>query len=381
MDTEGRGEWTEVSSDVSRSNTGGESLVFSNGKTSILVLLAALIAPLAASAQTESGIVRVRAVGFDGTPIRGALVALLGSDGNAVVEGLTDNAGFRSLSAFRGRYRVRIRRIGFEPFVSPEISLPYEGELKLAIADTRISLATVIVTAGSQCKHTGVDQRAIGVLWEEISKALVGTQLTRSDFAGLGSARWYRKEVGRRGEVVKLDTTIRKLNAARPFFAEAPRALAANGYVNGDMKSGWVYFAPDETVLLSTEFANTHCFRVVRDKKRPRQVGLSFAPVPGREISDIDGVLWLDEQSAELREILFHFVNIGDLTKFKPGGRVHFRRMASGAWLVDDWSLRFPILELTLNRSETLVQIGYVENGGVLVESSLQAAATVRPDQ
>jgi hypothetical protein len=350
-------------------------LAFPNGKTSILLLFAAVIAPLAARPQTETGIVRVRAVGFEGLPIRGALAALVGSDGSAVVEGLTDNEGFKSLSAPRGRYRVRIRRIGFEPFLSPEIAVPYDGELKLAVAGNRIALATVIVTADSKCRRAGVDERAIGLLWEEISKALVVTQLTRSDVASLGSAKYYRKRVGRHGEIVELDTAVRKLDAARPFFAKDPGILAANGYVHGDMQSGWTYFAPDETVLLSSEFANTHCFRVVRDKKRRNQVGLSFAPTPGRKISDIDGVLWLDEQSAELREIRFHFVNIGDVTKFEPGGRVHFRRMASGAWLVDDWWLRFPILELTLNRSETVVQIGYVENGGVLVESSLRAAS------
>ena len=208
------------------------------------------------------------------------------------------------------------------------------------------------------------------MLWEEISKALVGTQLTRSDFANLGWARVYRKEIRGNGKVVSLDTTRLKLDANRPFGAADARTLRTEGYVRGNLTSGWVYFAPDESVLLSTDFADTHCFSVVRDNKRRRQIGLSFAPVPGRKASEIDGVLWLDEQSAELREILFRFVNIGDVAKFKPGGRVHFRRMASGAWVVDDWSLRFPILEMTLGRSESLIQVGYVEDGGTIIESS-----------
>ena len=334
-----------------------------------LALVAACIAPLRAVAQTETGSVRFRAVGPDGIAIPGALVSLVALDGKSVADGLTDNSGFRLLSAAPGRYRIRVRRIGYEPFLSPEISVPYEGELKVAIASNRISLATMVVTAGSECKLGGTDPRTIGVLWEEISKALVGTQLTRSDFASLGWARVYRKEVDSRGDIVVFDTTRLKLEAARPFVARDARRLTIEGYVHGDLRSGWVYFAPDEAVLLSTEFAATHCFRVVRDKNRNGQVGLSFSPAPKRKVSDIDGVLWLDEKSAELREILFHFVNIGEVAKFKPGGRVHFRRMASGAWLVDNWHLRFPQLELINDRFERLIQTGYVEDGGVLVES------------
>ena len=44
--------------------------------------------------------------------------------------------------------------------------------------------------------------------------------------------------------------------------------LATNGYVLGDEIQGWHYFAPDEVVLRSEQFAATHCFRLVRDKQR-----------------------------------------------------------------------------------------------------------------
>jgi hypothetical protein len=336
-----------------------------------VALLAGLLSPPSTAAQTQVGNVRVRAVEVDGTPVRGALVALLSADGNPVAEGMTDDTGFRSLSASRGEYRVRVRRIGYQPFVSPPISVPYDGELKIAIASSRIALETVVVTAGSQCRQRGQDERAIGVLWEEISKALVGAQLTRSDFANLGRARIYRKQVLHTGRVVSLDTSSRQLSDSRPFIASDSRTLTTYGWVRGDLVSGWEYFAPDEAVLLSTAFAESHCFRVIRDKKRPQQVGVSFEPAPGRRMSDITGAVWLDEKSAELREIVFRFVNIGEIQQFKPGGRVHFRRMPSGAWLVDDWSLRFPLLELTQNLVQRLVEVGYVENGGTLIESSM----------
>jgi hypothetical protein len=338
-------------------------------RQSLVILAGILISASHLSAQDGKGIVRVRAISFEGIPIGGALVALISPDGKVAAEGLTDDTGFRSLGATNGPYSVRIRRIGYEPFLSPQISVPYDGELKLAVTGRHVSLETVVVTAGSQCKQAGIDQRTIGGLWEEISKALVGTQLTRNDVSNLGWARVYRKQVKLSGEVLSFDTTRTMISDARPFAASDPRILASKGFVVGDMYSGWRYFAPDEAVLLSSDFADTHCFRVVREKNRTGQVGVNFEPAPGRKVGEIAGVLWLDEQSAELREIVFRFVNIGELNQFKPGGAVHFRRMSSGAWIVDDWHLRLPVIEMKVDGLRSwLVQSGFVENGGAIVE-------------
>jgi hypothetical protein len=150
--------------------------------------------------------------------------------------------------------------------------------------------------------------------------------------------------------------------------ASDPRTLAVRGFVRGSLTAGWEYFAPDENVLLSKDFADTHCFRVVRDRKREREIGVSFEPSPDRKIGEVAGVIWLDEESAELREIVFRFVNIGEVERFKPGGNVHFRRLASGAWIVDDWRLRFPVLEVSVGSLDRLIQAGYVENGGAIVQ-------------
>lgn len=336
----------------------------------IVILLGAVIAPSLLHAQNETGSVRVRAVDTNGEPVRGALAALIAPDGKVVVERLTDDSGLRILTALPGSYTVRIRRIGYEPFVSSPISVPYEGELKVAVSGAQVSLATVVVTAGSQCKHTEVDQRAIGQLWEEISKALLGAELARSDFKDLGWIKVYNKHVGAKGQLVSLDTSFSKVGDVRPFFASDPGILATRGFVRGNLTTGWEYFAPDERALLSPEFADTHCFSVVRDRKRSGQVGVSFEPSPGRKVGEIAGAIWLDEKSAELREIVFRYVNVGEAEQFKPGGIVHFRRLRSGALIVDDWKLTFPILRIIISdlAFERLMQDGYTENGGTIVQ-------------
>ena len=79
----------------------------------------------------------------------------------------------------------------------------------------------------------------------------------------------YRKELGADGTVISSDTTHFSITNSRPFGAIDPDTLGEQGYVRGDEVNGWHYFAPDETVLRSEPFAQTHCFRLVREAARP----------------------------------------------------------------------------------------------------------------
>ena len=214
----------------------------------------------------------------------------------------------------------------------------------------------------------------LGVVWDEIDKALHASQLTIADLSGFGRAHLYRKEVGTDGTIVSSDSTIMAIGDRRPFGAIDPGTLAAEGYVVGDEKIGWNYYAPDEAVLLSEQFAATHCFRLVREAARRGQIGVAFEPVPKRVIADIVGVLWVDERTAELREIVFRFVNAGLLSRFEAGGLTRFLRVPSGAWIVDEWRLRVP--RLTIRRFASgrpqLNVIGYHENGGGILAGGLR---------
>jgi hypothetical protein len=318
-------------------------------------------------AQEAPVVLRVQAVVPDGAAIGGALVAAMATDGRVVAEGITDAQGFRSLQLPPGRYTIRVRRVGYQPFTSGEISVPYAGTLKVIAESRRVMLETVVVMSSSSCRSDDRDQTGISAVWDEISKALVGSQATRKDLANIGISIRYRKKVERRD--VKSDTTRSTIAGTRPFAAVDPVWLARTGYVHGNIDIGFEYYAPDEAVLLSREFAATHCFRIVRDRKRSNQVGLAFEPAPERRLTDIEGTLWLDEKSSELIEIVFRFVNLGPVDEFKPGGKVHFRRMSSGAWLVDNWYMRFPLLELQMGGRGTLKEIGYSEDGGAITQT------------
>jgi hypothetical protein len=267
-----------------------------------------------------------------------------------------------------GSYRVRVRRIGFRPFVSGAVTVPSSSPFILNVASDRVMLAAVVVNARTPCGRINPDAETLSLVWEEISKALKASQITLADVSNLGVSKTYQRRLGPTGAVLSADTSMRVARLARPFAAIDPASLVKDGYVRGNPVDGWIYFGPDEAVLLSAGFAETHCFRIVRDRDRPREIGLSFEPVRGRKVPDIAGVAWIDDATSELRRIDFRYLNAEPLTRFEAGGFTQFRRMPSGAWLVSEWMLRVPLIAQETGPWRRYVVSGYHENGGLVVD-------------
>ena len=337
----------------------------------------AFAASSSVGAQDTSSELRIKLQPTDGSTVSGALVALLDSKDSVVTEGLASQEGMRVLFAPRGAYRIRVRRIGYLPFVSSEVTLPRTGELALNVESPRVVLESIVVTSTSQCSRNDTNAQALSTVWDEVAKALRSSQLTLDDLRGLGRARKYRREIGRNGNLIGGDSSEFAIRNRRPFGSIDPATLASEGYVIGDADKGWTYYGPDETVLLSDPFAATHCFRLVRERERPAQIGVSFEPVPDRKVADIKGVLWVDQKTSELREINFRFVNAGPMSRYEAGGFTRFRRAKSGAWIVDEWKLTAPRLEMREAPNVTaygiakierlLVVIGRLDTGGGII--------------
>ena len=314
--------------------------------------------------------VRLQSTG--GGPLGGALVALVDGRDSVVAEGLSTEEGRRVLRAPAGTYRVRTRRIGFLPFISHPVVLPRREELLLIVETPSVVLNSIVVNAKSGCKPSDSDSGPLGVVWDEIDKALRASQLTTQDLAGFGRARLYRKELAYNGAVLSSDTTFFPISKRRPFGTRDPEALALRGYVLGDHVLGWDYVGPDETVLRSEAFARTHCFRLVREAARPGQIGVAFEPIPRHNIPDIKGVLWVDHRTSELREMSFNYVNAGPVSQFNGGGFTRFMHLPSGAWLVSEWLLKAPRLEMRTSpySPPRYSVIGYIENGGGILPTT-----------
>ena len=96
---------------------------------------------------------------------------------------------------------------------------------------------------------------------------------------------------------------------------------------------------PSIEVLLSRAFQDAHCFALRRDRRRER-IGLTFEPLPGGRLSDIEGVLWLAEATGELRTLEFSYVRLpSSVPRGRYEGSAGFRRLEDGAWIIDQWRL------------------------------------------
>ena len=212
-------------------------VVFAARRAVLFGVFAALAAANLLEAQTPS-LTRVRVRSGAGTAVAGALVGLVDASGKVVAEGLSNADGARSLAAPAGNYRVQVRRIGFEPFISQEMSFPRLEELVLAITDRAVALKTVVVTAGIRCRSIERDAAALSTVWEEIAKALRASQLTTQDLEGIAEVHTYEKDVDANGRVIANQAKVVKVASARPFGAVDPVVLMNAGYVVGNITDG-----------------------------------------------------------------------------------------------------------------------------------------------
>ncbi|MDE2752978.1 MAG: hypothetical protein OXI83_10410 [Gemmatimonadota bacterium] len=199
-------------------------------------------------------------------------------------------------------------------------------------------------------------------VWEEARKALSAEAWTRRVAGYRYTLLRYQRTLDRSGRAVLSETqeTADDLDAA--FASVSANDIANVGFVQPMPDSTTRYYVPDAEALLSDSFLDTHCLAATRDGAG--RIGLVFRPVPGRLVPEIRGVLWLNAETAELEELLFDYMNLRSIVETGwAGGEVKFARLPAGEWIVQEWRVRIPILEV---RSRNRVsRTGYLDTGGV----------------
>lgn len=313
---------------------------------SIVFLLPIL--PHALGAQTVTG----RVVDRDGgAPLDGAVVVLQDSAHRQVRAVLSREDGRFIVDVPRaGRYRLLAERIGYAATVDDwfDVARRDSVDRTIALAVEPISLESIEVQADRRC--TG-DPRAAATarVWDEARKALMANQLTQGEAVLRYGVLEFRRTLdpGTHQVLEQRLTPIARVVHGSPYLSLDPDSLAAAGYVQPAPRRQLDYYAPDATVLLSSSFLDTHCFRLQRaPPDEPGLIGLAFQPREGRTLPDIDGVFWLDRRTAELRRLDFRYVGFhlpSNIAADDVGGRVVFRRLATGDWIVSRWRLMAPV--------------------------------------
>ena len=322
-----------------------------------LLLPAGLLFPLAVVAQTLVGRVVDEATR---EPLQGAFVVLEDSSGTRHEGILTRPDGRFVLRAGEpGTYRAVAQMIGYASTRTDLFQLPAGQTVRRDIAAPvqAITLEGIEVSGEARCRSspgTGTER-----LWEEARKAL---EVARwSDARGQLRFRVteHRRELDARTLAVEAESRQSRSGYSdrSPYRSIPAEELEAGGYVQGTTGDGLDYYAPDADVLLSDSFLRTHCFRVVPPPDHEDGlIGLGFEPVPGRDVPEIAGTLWLERGTAELRRLDFRYVNLPAPYRDWPevGGRVEFERLSTGAWVIPRWHIRMPLmLRRTRDRSGT----------------------------
>jgi hypothetical protein len=310
-------------------------------------------------------------------PLVGAVAHLVLPSGEVHGSRLTDRSGralFANVDA--GSYSVRAEMIGRATGQSDAFRVAEEGSvpLVLRLESRAIPLTGVEVTADAgPCRTRPREEgRLLAAVWEEARKALSAAAVTDEQ----GSYRYvlvtYERELDAERAILDEERTRKEGYMRTPFESRPAEDLTRNGFVRKG-SAEWTYYAPDAHVLLSDDFIDNHCFRLVEGGPAEQGlVGLAFEPTGESEaISDIAGTLWLDRETVELRWLDFSYEHLEpEVRSGEAVGRVEFQRMPEGAWIVPEWWIRMPLVEVVrasgLEQSRRIT--GFLQTGGTVLE-------------
>lgn len=324
----------------------------------------------AAGAQQVDG----RTLGAAGQPVAGVIVQLLAGDSSVARALSAADGGFHLHAPAAGTYRLNTLRIGFRPQVTDTFTVAAGARVThdIVLAGIAVQLAAVRVTGTGECRAGTADRAALDA-WEEAKKALLASVLTRQTRALASTLVLFSQRLDANNHrVIEQAVSVRRGTSVRPFGAvRTPEDFAEHGYAEAEGKEVR-YDAPDERVLLSDRFAESHCLRLAPADSG--EVAVAFAPIHERDgIVEVQGTLSLDRATAELRTLDFRYTNVDQLlARAGIGGRIAFARLPDGAWLVRRWSLSLPVLG---HERGAMFRAGYDKvvwiavNGGVLTEA------------
>ncbi|HEX2077209.1 MAG TPA: carboxypeptidase-like regulatory domain-containing protein [Longimicrobium sp.] len=344
------------------------------------LICAALLGARPVHAQTVRGTV---VDAESGHPVAGAVVVLLDQDGRRHGAVLSGPAGEYRLDAPRaGAYVLRAERVGYQSITSLLLRLA-EGETvvhRLEAGAAGIVLEPVQARGRARdctLRPDGSDQTAVA--WAEARKALTATALAADAPVRGYETRLYRLRLRLDDLAVEREERWTLPGRGRTPFVTTPlRRLASTGWVHPDGDS-IAFHAPDARTLLSDEFLDHHCFRLrPGEGDRDGMVGLEFAPVRGRRVPDVHGILWMDRQGARLRYLEYTYTELEWVgTVQEIGGRVEFAQAPDGTWIVSRWYIRMPMYFAAQNGNEPPRMTGVVEQGGDVVGIGGGAPAVV----
>ena len=283
-----------------------------------------------------------------GTPLPGAMIVLVDTEGTQVGRILTDDLGRFTLRAPRdGTYTLRADRIGYASITSLPLELASGAAAfhDMVVPVQAIALDNITVEGERRCVLRPEGGLDVARVWEEARKALAAAAFTDETSVYRYVTMRYERDLDPDARTVMNEQrNFSDLMQRQTFVSRPVEELMADGFVQEE-EDGTYYYAPDANVMLSDDFLDTHCLRVREgDDETEGLIGLAFEPVEGRRGHiDIRGVMWLEPESSELQWLEYAYADLdAELRSRHLGGKVMFAGLPNGTWVVREWYIRMP---------------------------------------
>lgn len=314
-------------------------------------------------------------------PVTAVLVSLSDADDRRLQRFLVDSDGyFRFVVPRPGRYSLRAERLGLATRTMAGLDVGPEETVavRIPVAHRAIAIEGIRATGDRRCELSSDLGAATHRAWEEARKVLNAASFTDSEGLYVYDLEKHMRELDPGSLRVRNETRAHKRTTTRQPFESRPVELLVDGGWVLEEPAGNRYFAPDADVLLSDDFLATHCLQLrAADASRPDLLGLEFRPVrDGSGGPDIEGVLWLSRETGGIEWLDFRYLDLPGLLdehgSDEIGGRVDFRGLPDGSWIVSNWHIRMPLMVLerdgVFGMQRTRL-IGIAEEGGRVVEA------------
>lgn len=350
------------------------SIVFSP----LVVLALHLIAVPLSAQEIEGRLLGTRA----DEPVERAIVRLLDESATRVAATLSDGAGRFTLEDLApGIYRVQVIRLGYSEWTSEALELREGRTMRrtFRIPTRPVQMPEIGVEGERRCRTDPASARRAFETYERVRPELRAiAELERSGLysfvvslvrESLVQTSW----VARRFSNQRDSTTVR---VPRPIATLTPDQLLREGFARPDTSEGVYgnYYVPDARALASDAFLLTHCLQMA-DGGDGDSVGLAFSPTPGREVVDVEGVLWVDAATHRPTAVDYDYTRVqefldtymlpyleahvrgryddpfearvvfaGIQMNHRVGGRVEFRKVTEGVRVTVRWRQWVPYL-------------------------------------
>ncbi len=298
-------------------------------------------------------------------PTAAGYVVLLDTTDQEVTRAVNSQDGLLAFSApAPGRYRLASVRVGYQTTFSEPFSIDAAQavDLMLDLAHERVDLRGLVTSDDNACVTAAEDVEGVGLLWQEITKALAATLWAGEDGHDYYSLL-YERDVDSGGRRVLAEQT----SVGQGLMYRGGTFDWREPFIASHADSGTAYNPPNPAMLLSDRFASDYCFGLRRYEDVVR---LTFEPKRTGDDPGIAGVFSVDLATARLQSFEYLFLNVPtEVGGDRAGGRIAFMPGPSGRWLSNEWEMQTPLL--AIDENERLVFAGTHHMGGQIAEITL----------